>query len=323
MKILLRSRWTWIAGAAVAAAFLAAIFGAPYLLGFWHKARNASISALYEEISPAFTAEQFEGQSGDLAYNLHVPDDYNPAQRYPLIVFIHDSSAVGDDPAYTLKQGYGALVWATPDVQRKQPLFVVAPQFDRVIANDKFELDQKARETIELIRALTKKYSIDPDRIYITGQSMGCMAALALAIEHPHFFAGILCVAGQWDPKLMAPLAHQNLLYIVSEGDAKASPGMDAFEQVAREHGAHPATAVWNGRWSEEKFAAAMHRLEVENGRPLLVKFERGSVLPWGVASTPMFEHIYTWDTVYQIAAVRDWLLRQRRQPEAGRKASR
>lgn len=255
------------------------------------------------------------GGGGSLVYNLHIPQGYDSKRGYPLIVFIHDSSVVSSDPRNTLKQDFGALVWATPEAQQAQPSFVLAPQFDRTIANDDFQLDPQGRDTIALIEALRAKYNIDPDRIYITGQSMGCMTSFALAIEHPDLFGGILCVAGQWDPKQMAPLARQNLLYIVSQGDTKASPGMDAFETVASGEGVRPAKAIWDGRWNQQQFADALSKLEGEGGMPLLVKLTKGSVLPTGVADSPMFEHIYTWDTVYPIKAVQNWLLAQRRRP--------
>lgn len=64
---LMRTAWKWIAGAAGVAAIGGAIYAAPYALGFWHKAHNPALSALYERVALQFKTEQFQGggrQSG-------------------------------------------------------------------------------------------------------------------------------------------------------------------------------------------------------------------------------------------------------------------
>jgi predicted peptidase len=140
---------------------------------------------------------------------------------------------------------------------------------------------------------------------------MGCMTSMALNIAHPNMFGGTLCVAGQWDETKLAPVARQNLFYIVSEGDFKASPGMDAFEKVAVAAGKTPAKAVWDARWPQDKFASSLAELVGKNGSLILVKFKAGTAPPPGAAG--MAEHIFTWDKAYPITALREWLFKQRR----------
>ena len=75
--------------------------------------------------------------TGDtLPYNLFVPRDYDPSKSYPLVNFMHDAGATSDDPLFTLNQGLGAIVWASPEDQVKRPCFVLAPQFAEIIADD-------------------------------------------------------------------------------------------------------------------------------------------------------------------------------------------
>lgn len=47
-----------------------------------------------------------------LMYNLYIPEDYSTQKEYPLILFMADASADGDDVMITLRQGNGAVVWA-------------------------------------------------------------------------------------------------------------------------------------------------------------------------------------------------------------------
>jgi predicted peptidase len=127
---------------------------------------------------------------------------------------------------------------------------------------------------------------------------MGCMTSMALNIAHPNMFGGTLCVAGQWDETKLAPVARQNLFYIVSE-------------KVAVAAGKTPAKAVWDARWPQDKFASSLAELVGKNSSLILVKFKAGTAPPPGAAG--MAEHIYTWDKAYPITALREWLFKQRR----------
>ncbi|MDD1723964.1 MAG: hypothetical protein LUQ07_02410, partial [Methanospirillum sp.] len=86
--------------------------------------------------------------------------------------------------------------------------------------------------TVDLVQVIADQYNIDKNRIYTTGQSMGCMSSIAMDIKYPDLFAASLLVAGQWDPTLVSPMARQNLWIVVSEGDTKARPGMDNITAV-------------------------------------------------------------------------------------------
>ena len=49
---------------------------------------------------------------------------------------------------------------------------------------------------------MSEEYAVDTDRIYGTGQSMGCMTTLILASEFPDLYAACMFVDGQWDTEL-------------------------------------------------------------------------------------------------------------------------
>lgn len=138
---------------------------------------------------------------------------------------MHDAGATSDVTRTTLYQGLGAVCWASPEDQAKRPCFVLAPQYDEIIADDDNQTSSMMETTINLIRHLSETYNIDSKRRYTTGQSGGCMMSIAMNIHYPGFFAASLLVAGQWDPAQVKPLASQNLWIVVSEDDAKAWPG--------------------------------------------------------------------------------------------------
>ena len=58
---------------------------------------------------------------------------------------------------------------------------------------------------------------MDKNRVYTTGQSMGCMAFIVMLIKYPDLFTAALLVAGQWDAMKMSVLTKANMWIVVSE----------------------------------------------------------------------------------------------------------
>lgn len=136
--------------------------------------------------------------------------------------------------------------------------------------------------TIDLINALCQQYNIDRKRLYVTGQSGGCMMSIAMNIKYPDLFAASLLVAGQWDPALVKSLAGQKLWIIVSQDDDKAWPGQNAIIDVLKKEGAKVAEAVWDGTWDAEQFRRAFEKIDAENASINYITFRQGTVVPAG-----------------------------------------
>ena len=122
-------------------------------------------------------------------YNLFAPKNRQAGQRYPIVLFMHDAGVTGTNTPATLYQGNGAIAWAEPESQAKNPCFVLAPQFDEIIADDDSKTSDYLDATINLIRALETQHPIDPKRRYPTGQSGGGMLSNAMNAQHPDFCA--------------------------------------------------------------------------------------------------------------------------------------
>ena len=248
-----------------------------------------------------------------LRYNLFVPEGYDAGTSYPLLLFMHDAGATSDVTRTTLFQGLGAITWASPEDQAKRPCFVLAPQFAETIADDESRTSGALDATINLIKALTKQYSIDPQRLYTTGQSGGCMMSIAMDIKYPDFFAASFLVAGQWDPALVKPLARKKLWILVSQDDDKAFPGQNAITAVLEREGAKISRAVWDGTWTPDQFRAAFDRIDAENSPINYVTFAPGTVIPAGQSAAGASGHRNTWRIAYTIEPIREWIFRQHR----------
>ena len=237
-----------------------------------------------------------------LRYNLFVPKNYDASKRYPLVLFI-DASGANQNDNYALLQGNGATVWASPRDQAKHPCFVLAPQYDEIVVDDSFRVTPSAETTIDLLDAIKAQYSIDADRVYTTGQSMGCMMSYLLMSTHPDEFAAGMLVAGQWNPKVIAPMAKKPLWLITSTGDAKSSAGAAAALKLWSSLGAKTDSAAWPLDTTE---VARAQEIEALRRKPVTIRY---SHLQGGW-------HNGTWRVAYTFAGIRDWLFEQRKQEE-------
>lgn len=131
-------------------------------------------------------------------YQLFLPQGYNSSQeRWPLILFLHGGGERGDDIEKVKVHGPLKIAAQRADF----PFVVVAPQVDTNMIWSTARLDA-------LLDDVQEKYRVDPDRIYVTGLSMGGYGAWHLAMEFPHRFAALVAISGGATPSGMCALRH-------------------------------------------------------------------------------------------------------------------
>ena len=258
--------------------------------------RSASVISSFQQ--HVFTDAAYGDAT--LMYSLFVPPDYNATRQYPLVLFMHDASELNSDPLKALTDCYGATVWSLPSEQAKHECIVVVPQYDtgEPVVNDDSEFTEYLDITVDLVNHLRNQYSIDADRIYNTGQSMGGMMSIAMDIKYPDLFAASYLVGCQWDATLVKPMADDRLWIVVSEGDRKAFPGMNAITDTLEAAGARVARDTWDRDSSAEEFAAAVAEMIAQSAN---VNY---TVLTDG-------DHMSTFDLAYSLEGIRDWLFAQ------------
>lgn len=257
-----------------------------------------------------------EATGKTVRYNLFAPRNRRAGQRYPLVLFMHDAGVTGSNVEATLYQGDGAIAWARPEAQSRNPCFVLAPQFDEIIADDDNRTSGYLDATINLVRQLTSDLPIDENRIYTTGQSGGGMMSIAMNIKYPDFFAASYLVACQWNADLITQnMAGVKWWITVSQDDAKAYPGQTAIVEKLAEYGARVARGEWNAQWTPAEFLAAFRRMDARGANINFVSFTKGSVFKTEAQANAggASGHTATWQYAYDIAPVREWIFRQRR----------
>lgn len=258
-----------------------------------------------------FVQGSFEG----VAYNLYIPENYDPSKKYPLVQFIHDAAVCSDNVKCTLSQGIGALSWMTKEAQKKHECFVLAPQFlPPSIVDDDWNVDHRLEVGKRLLDHIVSLYSIDTGRLYTTGQSMGCMSSMVLNLRYPQLFAASLFVAGQWDEQAFqnSGLEKGHFWFVNSQGDAKAFPGMNQILVELEQAGAKIAREVWSAKEEQSVYAGKTEKLLASGANILYTPFEMTTVAD-GWHSGGGEHHVHTWRYAYSIDAIHNWLFAQRK----------
>ena len=259
-----------------------------------------------------FKQFKFEKEGCELKYNLFSPKSISKNEKYPLVLFMHDAGTVGNDAYITLIQGNGATVWASEEEQIKRKCYVLAPQFSTILVNDDSETFGQYDLIMPMIQeVICNNPAIDQNRIYTTGQSMGCMASIALMIEYKHFFAAALLIAGQWSATKMKALSNDTFWIIVSAGDEKASNGMNESMSAIESLGVNITRATWNGQSTSIDFSEEVSKVISHETQINYITFANGTVVP---PNEPLINnHMGTWKIAYNIEGVRSWIFEQKK----------
>jgi predicted peptidase len=143
-----------------------------------------------------------------LPYRAFLPDGYDKklgSADYPLIICLHGAGARGEDLAQVAELGL-AYKLARGDAL---PFVVIAPQCPR---NLDWSMILPALDA--LVLHLLETFRVDPDRVYLTGLSMGGFGVWALATEYPKHFAAVAPICGGGRRLLDFPNRLRNIVHL-------------------------------------------------------------------------------------------------------------
>ena len=270
---------------------------------------DPSIQAVLDENAEKFEQYTYtDDETGiSIEYSLYIPEGYDSSEEYPLIMFIPDSTGAGLSAAKIVENYYGAAIWVSDEEQEKHASFVLVPAYTGTVTDDNWNASEQLDATVSLIKHLAQEYSIDEDRLYTTGQSMGCMSSLYLHSKYPNLFAASLYVSGQWDISVLDALEDQTFFYVAAGGDEKASGGQDEVMALFDQDGVSYSYGTWDAQADEETQAANVRALLDEDHAANMIRFEAGTVLNGGNG----MEHMASFNYAYKLSTVRDWLFEQ------------
>ncbi len=157
--------------------------------------------SMAQDYTKLFEGKVFSSKDAALPYRIMYPKNFNPKQKYPLIVFLHGAGERGSDNLNQLT--YGASMFASDSVRDKYPAIVVFPQceINSYWANVKINQDDKGFRSfqffpegnptppmellVKFVKTMSKEKYVDKNRIYVGGLSMGGMGTFELLYRLP------------------------------------------------------------------------------------------------------------------------------------------
>jgi predicted peptidase len=241
-------------------------------------------------VDPGLFLERAVAVDGETyRYRVYLPLGYRGEQKerlWPVLLYLHGSGERGDD---NLRQIEGGIGPALARFRRRYRCLVVLPQCR--VGQD--WIGAMERQAIAALERTVADFHGDPQRIYLTGISLGGAGTWYLAAHHPHRFAALVPIAaevvptgGDQAPADLAPLLASS----------------DPYRALARALGPAPVWAF---------HGAADDEVPVTESRRMVAAL-KDLKHPVRYTEYPALGHD-AWDTAYADASLVRWLFAQRR----------
>ncbi|HUI58453.1 MAG TPA: alpha/beta hydrolase-fold protein [Bryobacteraceae bacterium] len=211
-------------------------------------------------------------------YAVYIPKNFDAAKRYPLLVSLHSEDSTHRLNLAQILIEPSRFGLFGPDAGRFPPLrdtdFIVACPLARGSMGYQGIPEQ---DVYDMLADVERRFPVDPDRVYLTGISMGGGGALWLAMTHPDVWAGVAALCPDAIP-----------------GTDELAPNLLDLP-VRLFHGEQdPIVPVASSRaWQRKLWDAGV---------------------PAGYQEYPAVRH-NVWDIAYRPGAVLDWFASLRRDP--------
>ena len=152
-----------------------------------------TLSAVYANTEPGVQIGQQERylereitRTVECRYLLYLPKDYTRSRKWPLILYLHGGMGRGDD--FEKMKWYPVVKMCYEN--DSLPFIIVSPQCPEEESWTDHVL------LITLLDVVIATHSVDTDRVYLAGYSMGGSGTWALAYQYPERFAAIAPMSG-------------------------------------------------------------------------------------------------------------------------------
>lgn len=240
--------------------------------------RGPDVTAL----AKLYEARRFTTLDGlTMEYRLLRPHGYQAGKAYPMVVCLHGIPGEGRGNMLHLGATVPVDVLARPDLRKRYPAFVLAPQSPNWWGDEPYPgaTPKRGRKhfpamrvLLEMVGNLKRELGLDPNRIYVTGHGMGGFGTLNALKADPNMWAAAVVVSGGGDPNAAESFAHVPLWMFGGEKSPIFHYSMTMFRA-----------------------------LKAARGTPKLTMLDDAPTM--------------CWKQVYEADAVWDWLFSRRRQP--------
>lgn len=143
-----------------------------------------SVEPMLDAIQPGFHERSLIHSGEVRLYQIYIPPGYSARQSWPVIMFLHGAGERGSDGVLQTQVGLGPAIRAHPDRFQAIGIFPQLPE------GTSWNPETEAIALTALEQTI-QEFSVDQDRVVLTGLSMGGHGSLYLGTRHTHLFAAI------------------------------------------------------------------------------------------------------------------------------------
>ncbi len=212
-------------------------------------------------------------------YGLYIPPGYDPQKKYPLVIMLHGA---GSNHRLALRRVFGkSNLPGQNDAEAsrvfpgwKEENYIVASPFARGTMG---YVGIPEADVMRVIEECKASFSIDEDRVYLTGLSMGGGGTLYIGLTHPGLFAALAPVCPAPPPATDELMGNAlNLPVVIYQGGADPVVKAEGVRSIVE-------TLEKNGGVAEyHEFPGVQHNVWIQ-------AYQEGNIFRWfdGISRNP------------------------------------
>lgn len=247
-----------------------------------------------------FVARSVQTADGPHRFFVYRPRHLDPAAKLPVILYLHGGGERGEDGVLPTQVGLG------PVVQSALGYFPFLAVFPQCRSGGFWGSPKMAERAMQALAVAIRDFGGDPERVYVTGNSMGGYGTYLLAARHPGQFAALAPICGGVKPP---PLVR------IPQGESLFDLRGDVYAQLAERLGKTP---VWIFHGASDPLVPKKISIEIAEA----LRVHGGRIEPGLTQLTiwPGVGHAAE-EPTYNLPQLFDWFLRHKRglpDPSAG-----
>jgi predicted esterase len=230
-------------------------------------------------------------------YWVQLPPEYDPYRPYPCIVTLNGAATTPLQQIEWWSGGYSPASQMRSGQATRHGYIVIAPQWTREYQQEYQFSDREHAAILQPLRDACKRFSIDVDRVFLTGHSMGGTAAWDIGLSHPDLWAGvipILATSGKYIKQYQENGRYVPMYFVAGEKDTATFANLDfgdwdhylkhanfgydvmIVQYVGRGHEASPRTSMFSDEIQNLFTWMSLHKRDFSRKQ-----FEVESLRPW------------------------------------------
>ena len=220
-------------------------------------------------------------------FEVFVPANWDKHKKWPVVLFLHGAGERGDDGLLPTDVGIGHAIRQKP---ANWPMIVVMPQCRM---GSLWTDSPMQAQALSALKQSIREFHGDPQRVYLTGLSMGGYGTWDIGAKYPHTFAALVPICGG----IRAPADFPDLRVSLVNDPSVSDPYLETARRIGK-------TPVWIFDGADDPTVPAQesHKM-MEAGSNAKGDFR--------MIEFPGVGH-NSWDLAYGNSGLVPWLLEQR-----------